>query len=278
MKILLTLFLSLISVNSFAWVISADFEQGAVGSPARGDDAFDNPKATTVISADRAISGKQSAISTIRQGDDGFRDWGGQWSFPSELAEGDEIWYRVWVYYPAGFDFSCGCPEGIKFMRIRTYSQQGAYEGSWDYYLRADGAVMATGLNQEAFYKINHPYPFDDIRGIGGPITTGVWHAFEHYIKFSATAGQGIIRAWLDGRLIFEDRVTPTLVSPTSKVSQATLWTYWNNMAPRTQSAYVDDVIITNEAPSARDDQGNLFVGTGDVSFAFPPKPPVIVK
>jgi len=256
-----------------AWVLDAGFEDGTVGQKADGDDAFyGRGYKSTLYSAKQSRSGKQSAVSTIREGHDGFSEWGGVWSLPKQLGEGDEFWYRVWVFYPNGFSFNCkGCSEGIKFMRTRTQAQSGEFEGSWDYYIRNDGPLMATGVNSKTFYS---NVPSDERRGIGEPVTTGTWHAYEHYIKFSSTPGKGVIRAWQDGKLIFEHTATATLKSSTSVVRDASIWTYWNNLAPTTQSAYFDDVVMTNERPSNTDEHGNPYIGTDDIEFLSPPNPP----
>jgi hypothetical protein len=273
MKYFTAIIIYLVSFQVHAWVINKNFEEGVVGQKA--NNGFSEAFTSTKYTDEKVLSGKKAIKSTVEKGSYGFGDWGGSWKFPGEVREGGELWYRVWVYYPAGFDFSCGCTEGIKFLRIRTKSSSGAFEGSWNLYLQAKGVVIATGVNNKQFYE-NHPWPFKDIRGLGKPITTGEWHAYELYVKFSSVPGKGIIRAWQDGELVFEESKTATLKSSTSKASLATIWTYWNNSAPKTQSAYLDDVIITNERPSAKDANGNPFIGTGSVKFTSPPKPPTL--
>lgn len=273
LSFLLIVFSVFFSAHTSAWVLKADFESGTVGEKADGNDGFyGRGYKNTLYSDKQARTGGQSAISTIREGHDGFSEWGGAWSLPSKLTEGDEFWFRVWVFYPDGFSFNCGgCSEGIKFLRTRTYSPSGKFEGSWDYYLRNDGPLMATGVNSKIFYS---NVPSAERRGIGEPVTTGTWHAYEHYIKFSSTPGKGVIRAWQDGKLIFEHTATATLASPDSIVKEASIWTYWNNLAPKTQSAYFDDVIMTNEKPGKSDAYGNAFIGIDDFEFLSPPNPP----
>lgn len=252
------------------WRVEVDFEDGTEGANAEGPDAFNAARSGTFYDRAQAHGGSQSAISTIEAATTG-PGWGGSWRFPGAVREGGEVWYRVWVYYPDGFDFSCGCSEGIKFMRLWTQpggTTDGSTEGSWDYYLSTSGAVMATGVNGPEFYG-NHPWPHEDIRGLGGPIETGSWHAYEHYVKLSSVSGEAIIRAWRDGVLIFEDTESATLTTDNSEVYGSSIWGYWNNTAPRTQSAWVDDVVITNEAPGAVDAFGNAYIGIGEA----PPAP-----
>lgn len=273
MKYFTAFFIYLFSFQVHAWVIDRDFEKGTLGQKASSD--FSEAYSSTIHTNEKTFSGNQAIKSTVQKDSFGYGEWGGTWQFPTKLGEGEEIWYRVWVFFPTGFDFSCNCTEGIKFLRTRTKSASGEFEGSWDYYLQPQGVVMATGVNNKEFYE-NHPWPYEDIRGLGESIRTGEWHAYEHYIKLSSVSGKGIIRAWQDGNLIFEDTKTATLKSSTSTASLATIWTYWNNKAPKTQSAYLDGVIITNEPPSAKDSKGNPYIGVGDVKFLSPPKPPKV--
>ena len=273
--IVLILMSLIASTQSHAWTINANFETGTVGQRANGDDAFRNQAfSSTIYSNTYVHSGSKSAKSSITKGTDGWGEWGGLINYPSGVGQGGQIWYRVWAYYPSGFDFTCSCTEGIKFMRI------GSNAGSWDYYLATNGVDIATGVTSK-FYE-NHPYPFTDIRGLGGPISLGSWHAFELYVKLSPTAGQGIIRAWRDGKLIFEDKETPTMANASDIFKESLVWTYWNGKAPKSQSAYVDDIIITNETPNNLDAFGNHFIGTGSSSAGSssvgttlaPPMPP----
>jgi hypothetical protein len=271
----------LVAPHAFAWTVVADFEVGDVGTKAENANGFTSAFSTTKITREQVHSGTQAAKTSIDKGVTGYGDWGGLWSLPTELKEGDEYWFRVWTYFPDGFDFSCGgCSEGVKFMRTRTASSAGAHEGYHNFFLSTEGMIVATSVDTSAFYS-KYTWPHAEIRGIGNPVTTGEWHAYEVYLKFSATAGKGIFRAWQDGKLLFEDTSTPTLRSASSVVTQASVWTYWNNNSPKSQSAYIDSVVITNERPKNMDANGNYFVGlstnsTASVSVA--PKSPGLVS
>jgi hypothetical protein len=118
---------------------------------------------------------------------------------------------------------------------------------------------MEEDADIDAFYA-NHPWPWSDIRGIGAQTTTGTWHSYEQYVKFSNTPGKGIFRFWQDGNLIFEDKVTPTL-GVSAQADFIYLFTYWNGDAPKSQSAYVDDIVITSATPNNHDAAGNPFIG-----------------
>ncbi len=275
----LILFLIGFSVPSYAWVIDANFEGGKIGSIANGPTGISTCFDQTVFTNEKVHSGKMAAKATINAATDGFGKFGGNWilSGNQRLYEGDEIWYRTWVYVPSNFSFSCGgCTEGPKFMRIHTASSNGDNQGYWNLHLLESGITLATSVTQD-FYK-NHPYPWTDTRKINGSIAKGSWHAYEQYIKFSATPGKGIYRAWYDGKLIFEDKITKTLKSSTSYVNKIQLFTYWRGTTKEqpkyTQSLYVDDIMITNERPDTRDAKGNPYLGVGNATFTSPPKPP----
>ncbi len=277
----LTLFFLYISTPSHAWVIDADFDRGTAGSIAGGPSGITEPFKQTKYSNDIVHSGALSAKATINAKSGGFGDFGGNWLLSSsqQLHEGDEIWYRTWLYVPHDFSFDCGgCTEGPKFMRIHTQSAAGDNEGYWNLHLLTNGITIASSVT-EKFYD-NHPYPRSDIRGINGSVDKGEWHAYEQYVKFSSTAGKGVYRVWYDGRLIFEDKVTKTLKSSKSVVDKIQLFTYWRGVAneqpDRTQSLYVDEVMITNEQPDTKDSKGNWFLGVGNATFTSAPKPPVI--
>ena len=198
----------------------------------------------------------------------------------AKLHEGEELWYRAWVFFPNGFDFNCNCSEGVKFMRVATKSSSGAHEGYQNFFISNNKMVIASSVNLKIFYTNN---PVGTIRSIGEQITTGRWHAYELYIKFSGVPGKGIFRAWQDGNLIFEDKRTATMNSTTSYADFVWIFTYWNNKAPRTQSAYIDDVVITNQRPNNVDSRGNPYIGVGSTTYQAPtntyqapPNPPSI--
>jgi hypothetical protein len=273
----------LLSQSVCAWTVVADFESGAVGSKAEGNDGFTSAFSTTLTTSEQVHSGSKAAKTSIVKGATGYGDWGGVWLLPSELKEGDEYWFRVWTFFPEGFDFSChDCSEGVKFMRTRTGSASGAHEGYQNFFLSTAGMNVATSVDTGAFYR-KYAWPHAEIRDIGEPVKTGQWHAFEVYLKFSATAGNGIFRTWQNGKLIFEDKDTPTLRSASSVVTQASVWTYWNNTAPKSQTAYIDSVVITSEQPQDRDANGNPFIGIGSSAKLTPsvstaPKSPGLVS
>jgi len=263
-----------LSSPAFAWVISAGFEGGVLGTRAQSPnpDAFlDNAGDSTYVDSP-VLTGSQAGSVSINQGETGFGLWGGSFGFPSDLGEGDELWFRVNVYYPEGWDFGCGgCTEGMKFMRVATKEADtatgspGNNEGAQTILLQggATGGLLNanTEVNTSAFFTNNGPWPYVAARGLGDPIPRDQWQTYEMYFKFSSVENEGIYRVWQDENLIFEDLQTATLRSATSVADLVHLYTYWNNGAPQTQTSYVDDILITNEMPSNTDGFGNPMIG-----------------
>jgi len=176
---------------------------------------------------------------------------GGNFRYPVNIVEGDETWFRLCVYFPAGFDFTCD--PVIKFMRTNNGG------GFNDVFIRSAGTLQ--GGNELV------PASYDEYKFISAPLATGQWHVIEQYLKFGAVTGDGtdnstsISRIWLNGDLIMNDRVSLNIVS--NHTVLGSFWgSYWNGGSPVDQSYYVDDVIWTNTAPSTVDSNGYPFIGT----------------
>ena len=271
-KIIITALYLFFSVPVQAWTINADFENGTIGEKANGTDGFSAAFKNTKYTDKVTFTGKRSAVLGIAEGSTGWGEWGGAFIYPEPLYEGDEVWLRVWSYFPHGFSFECGgCTQGMKFMRIRTTSAADDNEG-YHSILVENGIEVDSEVTGKIFHSNNAGK-----KSVGKIVTTGAWHAYEMYIKFSSVDGNGIYRVWQDGKLIFQDTVTRTLNTSTSKSDVVYLFTYWNNGAPKTQSAYVDDVVVTSVKPSTIDAYGNPFIGVGDAEqLVSPPLPPLL--
>ena len=247
--------------------VTADFESGTLGAVALGSDGFSDTT-TGVYSNDYARTGSQSVKTSITAGTTGFGEWGGLFGNNIDLVEGDEYWYRTCVYFPAGFNFTSGSSEGVKFMRSQIKSPAGAHLGYWNYFLDTAGVTFSTsvvnGINT-AFYDA-YPWTAETsnrtgIQQVGAAIETGQWVVFEHYLKLHSVPGQAAMRMWRDGVLIFENTALANLPYSDSKLVKSSVFTYWNNNAPATQSCYIDDVVITSTTPANTDAAGNKFIG-----------------
>lgn len=267
MKKIVTVFLYLfLAAHAHAWTINADFENGPIGDKAAGPQGFTEAFKNTKYTDEVTRTGKRAAVVGIAEGSTGWGEWGGSLKYPKPLYEGDEVWLRVWSYFPPGFSFECGgCAQGMKFMRIHIQSDSGVNEGYHSILIK-NGIEVDSEVTGNTFHNNNKGK-----KRVGKMVTNGTWHAYEMYIKFSSRAGNGIYRVWQDGNLVFEDTVTRTLNTSTSRSNLVYFLTYWNNGAPKSQSAYVDDIVVTSVQPVSTDDHGNHFVGVGDRSSAESP-------
>jgi hypothetical protein len=253
---------------AFAWTVNADFETGALGNKAQGNDAFSEAFRYSTYTSKITHSGKQAAQLKIDQGTNGWGNWGGRFNYPSKLYEGDEVWFRIFLYLPDGFNFKAS-GQGIKAQRIHTASPSGANEGYIGTLLGQGGINVGSEVDPD-FYNVYTTY---ETRSHLGPnLPTGKWITLEQYVKFSST--RGTYRVWRDGELIFEDINAKTLRTSKSISDYIYLFTYWNGDAPATQHAYLDDVIITNQKPSNVDRNGNPYIGAGSFENIAPPNPP----
>jgi hypothetical protein len=279
-RILLLLITLAFSAQAPAWTVKRGFEDGAPGVKAQTPDSFNGTAGRSSFTSNQAIvlNGNLSGTVTVNQGETGFGQWGGSFNFPTALKEGQEIWFRVYVMYPTGWDFSCGgCTQGMKFMRIHTASSGGSNEGYMDTLINGDTTGGKIMVGNEALGPIFFSNNGGGTKYRGTAIIRDKWYAYEQYLKWSSVPGQGIYRVWQDGNLIFEDLKTATLRSSTSKSDFIYLYTYWNNGAPQTQTSYVDEVVITSDTPPNRDAQGNPLIGvSSNYTYIAPPNPPVI--
>lgn len=270
----LLLFTLLLSTNAGAWIIDANFEGGKVGDSAKASNAFSQAFQYSKYSDSVVHTGSRSSIIGIDKGDTGFGEWGGSFKFPQALREGDEVWYRAYIFFPQDFNLSAG-GVGLKTMRIHVQSSSGSNEGYLDLLISGD-LTVGIEFSRAAFTATNLDY-----KNRGVNVTKGTWHAYEQYVKFSSVPGQGIYRVWQDGKLVLDDNTTKTLKGSGSSSGFVYLFGYWNDGAPKTQSAYIDDIFITNERPSQRDANGNPMIGLTSSynvtsSYIAPPQPPTI--
>ncbi len=287
MRVTILFLVSILSGNASAFIITADFEKGAVGSVAQkpNEDGFDNTAQDSRYVDSPALSGNQAGSVTVRQGENGFGRWGGAFQFPYPLSQGDSVWFRVNVYYPSGWDFDCRCSQGMKFMRIHTAAPSGSNTNQGYHSTLIKGGTTGglitvdSEVNGASFRDNNRgPGPGDNRQGLGSPAPRNKWITYEMMIRFHSQPGQGIYRVWQDGELIFEDTKTATLRDANSISDFVYLYTYWNNGAPKTQTSYVDDIVITDVVPAKRDAQGNPYIGTGASVYIAPPIAPSQVE
>lgn len=233
-----------------------DFESGADSS--RLSPLYD-AAGRSRISAEKAKRGKQSARMEIRSGDaGGFGQWGAVLPIRPVLTKGQEIWVRLYVYWPANFEFSA--TPWMKFLRFHTRSADGKNRGYNDLYI--DRAEKNTSVLRTI--KEMH----DKWAVYNGPsIAREKWERYEMYLSLddvpADAGGKGRVRIWRDGNLIFNRGDVPTLSAATDVLDSFYLFTYWNNETPPNNHCYIDDLTIATSAspPPQRDAADNPMIG-----------------
>jgi len=272
-RMLLFICLSLNISQLYAWTRTADFEGGVVGDFAVAPNALTTNAGQATFSDKFKHTGTRALQAEVQQGKTAY---GGRINYPSALGEGDEVWYRAYWYYPAGFDFTSS-GIGLKTMRISTEDSTGN-TGHLTMLRSATNGTINPGsevVTQNFYNFLYANYPGGTT---GQVIGTGVWHCFEMYVKFSSVPGNGVYRIWQNGKLVFEDSTNQTLRTSTGNSKYVLIGNYWNGSGPQTQSAYVDDIVITNQKPSQVDAHGNPMIGLAGAPIIAPPNPPGSVQ
>jgi hypothetical protein len=243
--------------SSGGWTLQLDIEDGAPGSEARGRDAFDDAVGRSVYSAERQAAGKQAARLAIREGSEGWDEWGGRKFFPHRIPRGGEVWLRVRVYWPPGFDWSAD--PWLKFLRVHTRSPGADEETRYDDWYLNEGST--TGMHR---FISDAQDLGRDCGGTSHDPRHGVWESYQMYLRFDSVAasagGAGLVRLWKGSDLLCEIRDMRTLRSADSFADASLFGTYWNGTAPASQHMFLDDVVITTRVPSGRDGHGNPMI------------------
>lgn len=264
--------------HASAWTRHLDFNSGTLGSKAEiGGDSFDGAAGGSSYDAGEVYEGNSSARLSVTGGETAFGVWGGIINHPSDLVRGDEVWFRVRTFMPAGFNYD-SYAEGshLKFLRIHTQSASGANQGYNDWYInpttRGEYAHKFIFEGQQQWSK------FGD-SATQRPVL-GVWETYELYLKLDPTpvdsGGEARVKVWKNGILLGDFTNRYTLVDNDSVSDRTHIFTYWNGGAPKTQHMWLDDVILTTDTPSAVDAEGNRYIGMGDVTPR--PNPPGFVN
>lgn len=267
--------------SALAWRYNINCENGVLGTAVeRGDpnSTFTDAAAATYYSNFSPVEGAGSCEMNIEKGWGGFGKWGGRKVFETPLVKGDEVWIRVHLYYPVGFDYTAN--PYFKVMRVHTSSPTGGNEGYNDLYMSPYNTigVNPSGQRQHSAYHVIKENQ-DLIQRVWGDITEwpvmGQWETYEMYLKLDNVSvdngGAGRIRFWKNGVLKGDFTGITTLSTVVSKADAFLLFTYWNGgnstgtgaYPTKTQKMYFDDLIIQNDPPAAFDAQGNRMIGTG---------------
>lgn len=258
-----------------AWTRQENFDKGTAGAAIRSE-GFDWLSRSRYATTRYGSSGLGGEIG-INGGTSGSSDFGAYIYFPQPIREGGEVWYRVRTYMPSSFDYRSPT-FALKFLRVHTTAgSTGQNRGYLDTYINPSGSYFF----QNEFYQ-NQAHEdwteqdLSSLRSTSQVVRKDTWETYEVYVRFSATPGSGIYRVWKNGNLVYQNTKWPTLASSGDQSDMALLFTYWNGNAPKTQSMYVDDIIVTTDRPANRDSQGNPFIGVGETARV--PLAPVLTE
>jgi hypothetical protein len=172
------------------------------------------------------------------------------------------------VFMPADFDWYAGSGGRLKFFRIRTEPATGGNSGYHDIYI----TTLGLGIPQEEDGKLANIFEgvqaWHDTTEL---MTKGEWNTFELRVDFDDVSfnqgGTGRTRFWRKKNnkmeLVLDVKSDPTLVSATDIAPFFYIFTYWNGGAPKTQSCYIDRIVIETDLTRLveQDDQGNKIIG-----------------
>lgn len=199
------------------------------------------------------------------------------------LREGDDLWVRIYQFFPESFCFSYGGGENdgwgaTKWIRAQTSSGRSTIElgtaGTMNdptYAFKRNptcGTVTAMYGDINEMGAGNRPFP----QYTSAPIVRGRWQAIQVHWRFGPN---GFVRGWVDDKYLGQSNHT-TLRSG-ARVEEIVYGDYWNGGIPKNQHFYFDEIIITTQQPNTVDDGGRPFIhpGTRVSSFSSGAKQPL---
>lgn len=137
---------------------------------------------------------------------------------------------------------------------IRSVSIRSGSFKRWETIVGQSSGAQARITKKSSNSVLNMP--------VNEPVVKGEWESFVYNVKYSTVAPHvrfyKLTGGTLDSKhrriggsykLLLDDSSDYTLKDPTDKVDAFLLFTYWNGLAPKTQSLYVDDLWISTNPP-----------------------------
>lgn len=247
-KLIVSVFLVMLTNSAFAWELTRDFNSGALGAKAQASDAFSGAAGGSEYSSERSVEGGKSAKLKVIGGTEGFGYWGGIINFPQKVFRGETIWLEMHIYIPSSFVIKTPSNGSLKFLRFKSLKADSSHSGYVDMQIIDDGSsvpeefrMLREGQGQWFYY------------GKNGMLTRDKWHRVNVELTVDNTAvnqgGKAQAKFWLDGNLITIEQNIKAIMSATDYMESFYLFTYWNGMAPKDQHLWVDNIQITNARP-----------------------------
>lgn len=168
------------------------------------------------------------------------------------IVEGEEIWYRVYAYYPPEWSWQSWYVS--KFMRLGRTHDDGKNAGYLGIGPRSDGILRLGNEFQppgEGIIQQNVGTPV--------PLTPGKWYSVELYMDYRGNQA-GKAMAWIDGELKFNWENVSTLHMDGEEMGRILFASYWNGGAPQDQTQWVDDICVST----------SHYCGVGEIDITFP--------
>lgn len=241
--------------------------QGPIGTHMLqgGAGEFTSAFTNTIYSNSVIDAGQDTCQMGITAGSTGWGTWGGTYNFPTHLGVGAQLWIRLSLFVPVGFNYTAS--PWLKFIRVHTTSPAVSNEGYMDFVINPpSGTVWDYATKSASTAPFSYMYEGKLIPHTVGSrsqnaIVPGKWETFEIYYMMDtvskADGGTGEVRIWQNNQLLADLTDQVTLANANTYANAFFLFTYWNGGSPATQSLYVNNITITNDTPTNHDANGN---------------------
>lgn len=244
----------------------ADCDDGTVGTDAVGPDALEAIAGPgTVYSDEQSLDDVGRSCKSRAEADKHF--FGGRFRTDGmNVGEGDDLWMRHAVYFPTGFCFGYGDKSGdgwgaTKWMRIEFDNGNPSTGGPGNRLTLELGNFAHAACNDSTEiwgaareYAGNANCKPSTQASLG----TDAWHFVQWHVHMAAD-DSGFIRFWLDDKYLGQWD-GQTLPSDKPKIAFIQYGDYWNGSPFQTVEWYVDDIIMTQQAPDTLDAEGHPFI------------------
>lgn len=276
------------SFSTYSPLFKMDFSSYALGAQPVGANGFAgnvpaSPRFNTSTDFTDPLTGGQVLKLAITNFDGtGAGHTGAQQAFggnmytppsPITLSEGKEMWCRIFHRFPSGYPFGTnpanlpiGNGDGAPHVKLFRFDCPDDSHPAI-FYLDNFGAG-STGATVTSSCTIGF-YDASPVVSSGMPdfptqtvIDTSKWYCLEWYVKFS-NAGNGAIRAWVDGTFCGEVTGINTVGAGTNGTATNFVYgNYKNGGFPANCAWYLANIICTMQTPDAIDSGGRPMIGT----------------
>jgi ferric-dicitrate binding protein FerR (iron transport regulator) len=218
---------------------------------------WSSPSETSRVTEDRAstLMGRRSLEVRLKAGEKGGDGWH-RLTLPNGAPA---LHVRAYFYFPKDFDL--GPAGGLSLIKLGALpTGPGAQDGMslWaDHrpngrdFFSADLLLTNRWSLQFGYYHLDQSTPKGDWKDgeLPGPIALkpGRWHSIELFCRANEPGlANGVLRAWIDGTLCNEEKGIRFRDSDALQLRELAL-TGGGSPSPRTQSYFVDDVVVARE-------------------------------